>query len=324
MLAGCAKTAEHPLSFTGIVEATQLDLSAEIPGKVTSVEVRDGEAVTAGQALAVLDMTDYLFKRDMAAEALEISRLRVTELENGNSQNIIRQARENLAAASAMVTGAEKDLKFLELNYQDLLVLADSGAVSKREVDNALHAMDQATTNLQRLQSQKSALNAALREAIDNLSDEKLKMAELEVSLKQLELSQANQVLEKGVIRSPIDAVIQTVNYEPGEFVAPGQQVVTLSDLSHLWIKIYVPEKELYRVRRGMSAEVSEEFLLELGITGTVTYIASTAEFTPKNIESRENKQEMVYEVRVDIEDPSGRIKPGMFVDLLLREGEPE
>lgn len=145
--------------------------------------------------------------------------------------------------------------------------------------------------------------------------------AEEQVRLKELEVKDLERIVSKGQLTSPLAGLVQSVNYEAGERLTPGQRAVTLLDMSRLEVKVYVPEKLLHRVSQGMAVQFTDDFLKDRGITGTIRYISGKAEFTPKNIESKENKQEMVYEVRVAIEDPSGLVKPGMFLDVLLQEG---
>lgn len=320
-LPGCGSQGTEPLRFVGSVEADQVDVSPEVAGIIQSVQAADGAAVKKGDTLMTLDMSDYDIKLQMAEKALEQARLKAEDLRGGSSGNLIRQARANLENVGAQVDGSLKELDYLDSNLEKARALFDSGVLSKTELDEAARLRDREYAKYQALLKQKDAMAAALGLAVEGASSETLKSAELEIDMRQLEIEDLRRTIGKSVLKSPLDGVVQSVNYQAGERIAPGQRSVTLLDLSRLTIKIYVPEKELYRLRLGMPAEFADAFAAGRGIGGSVTYISSEAEFTPKNIESRENKQEMVYEVRIQVQDPAGIIKPGMFLDVLLKEG---
>lgn len=320
-LPGCGSQEAEPLRFVGSVEADQVDISPEVAGIILSVQAADGAAVKKGDILMTLDMSDYDIKLQKAEKALAQAVLKAEDLRSGSSGNLIRQARANLENVAAQIDGSLKELEYLDSNLEKARALFDSGVLSKTELDETSRLRDREQAKYQALQKQKDAMAAALGLAVEGVSSETLKSAELEIDMRQLEIDELKRTMGKGILNSPLEGVVQSVNYQAGERIAPGQRSVTLLDLSQLTIKIYVPEKELYRLRLGMPAEFAGAFAAGQGIGGSVTYISSEAEFTPKNIESRENKQEMVYEVRILVQDPAGIIKPGMFLDVLLKEG---
>lgn len=321
MMTGCSSQENHELRYVGSVEADQIDLSPEVAGTIQSVEVTDGGAVKKGDVLMALDMTDYDIKLEMAQKALEQAKLKAEDLRDGNSGNLIRQARANLDNIGEQTAGSLTELAYLNHDVENIMALFYAGAATQTELDNAARLRDREQAKYQALLKQKESLAAALSLAIEGASNETLKSAELEIDIRQLEMQDLQRTLAKGILKSPMDGVVQSVNYQAGERIVPGQPSVTLIDLSRLRMKIYVPEKELYRLSLGMPVQFLDEFITDKGVSGKVAYISSKAEFTPKNIESRENKQEMVYEVQIALTDPSGIIKPGMFLDIQLKEG---
>jgi len=321
MMAGCGSQENNELRYVGSVEADQIDLSPEVAGIIQSVEVADGGAVKKGDKLMALDMTDYDIKLEMAQKALEQAKLKAEDLRDGNSGNLIRQARANLDHIGEQAAGSLTELAYLNHDVENIKALYDAGAATQTELDNVARLRDREQAKYQVLLKQKESMAAALNLAIEGASNETLKSAELEIDIRQLELQDLQRIVDKGILKSPMDGVVQSVNYQAGERITPGQPSVTLIDLSRLRMKIYVPEKELYRLRLGMPVQFLDGFIADKGVSGKVTYISSKAEFTPKNIESRENKQEMVYEVQIALSDPSDIIKPGMFLDIQLKEG---
>lgn len=310
------------LVFTGSVEADQIDISPEISGRIQMISVQDGEAVKKGQILLALDTSDYAIKLDMAQKALALAQLKESDLKDGNSVNQVRQARANRDSISEQISGAAKELEYLKKDYTSRKTLFDSGASSEVELDAAQRALDKAQAQYDGLLRQREALSATLALAEEGATSQTKSAAALDVELKQLDIQDMERVIAKGTLYSPADGTIQSVNYQEGEHIAPGSRAVTLVNLSHMEVKIYVPEKQLNRVRTGMQVLFTDDFLKDRNVQGTVTYISPKAEFTPKNIESKQSKQEMVYEVRVEIKDPTDTVKPGMFLDVALKEGK--
>lgn len=310
------------LIFTGSVEADQIDVSPEISGTIQLVSVKDGESVKKGQILMTLDTADYAIQLEMARKGLELAKLKESDLKDGNSQNQVRQARASRDSISEQISGSAKELEYLKKDYTAMKALFDAGAASQTELDSAQRILDREQAKYDGLVKQKDALDAALALAEEGATAQVKSSATLDVELRQLDIQEMERVISKGTLYSPTDGTIQSVNYQEGERVAPGARAVTLVDMSRMEVRIYVPEKQLNRVRTGMQVQFTDDFLKDRGIQGAVTYISPQAEFTPKNIESKQSKQEMVYEVRVDIKDTTGTIKPGMFLDVTLEEGK--
>lgn len=310
------------LVFTGSVEADQIDVSPEISGTIQTISVMDGEAVKKGQILLTMDTSDFAIKLEMARKGLELAKLKESDIKDGNSANQVRQARANRDSISEQISGSAKELEYLKKDYTTMKALLDAGAASQSELDTARRVLDREQARYDGLIKQKDALSATLALAEEGATAQTKSGATLEVEMKQLEIQDMERVITKGTLYSPVDGTIQSVNYQEGERIAPGNRTVTVVDLGRMTVRIYVPEKQLNRVSTGMEVEFTDDFLKDKEIQGTITYISPKAEFTPKNIESKQSKQEMVYEVWVDIKDTTNTVKPGMFLDVTLKEGK--
>ncbi len=311
----------NELVFTGSVEADQIDLSPEIAGSIQTISVKDGETVKKGQILMTLDTSDYAIKLAQAQKGLELAQLKASDLNDGNSANQVRQARANRDSVNEQISGSLKELEYLKKDYTNMKALYDSGAASESQLDSTRRALDREQAKYDGLLKQKEAYEASLSLVEEGATAQIKSAAALDVEMRQLDIQDLERTIAKGTLYSPTDGTIQSVNYQQGERVAPGARAVTLIDMSQMEVKIYVPEIQLSRVSTGMAVQFTDAFLKDKGITGKVTYISPEAEFTPKNIESKQSKQEMVYEVRVDIQDPNAMVKPGMFLDVALEEG---
>lgn len=312
---------QSTLAFTGSVEAEQIDISPEIAGTLQTLAVSDGETVRQGQLLLTLDTAEYDLKLEMARSALRMAQLSAEDVADGGTDSQVRQARASAEAVAEQAAGAAAELEYLKKELERQKSLYDSGAASQQQLEAAERALEKGQAAYLALLKQKASQEALLAQVREGATRQARSAAEEQVRLKELEVKDLERIVSKGQLTSPLDGLVQSVNYEAGERLAPGQRAVTLLDMSRLEVKVYVPEKQLHRVAQGMAVQFTDDFLKDRGVTGTIRYISGKAEFTPKNIESKENKQEMVYEVRVAIEDPSGLVKPGMFLDVLLQEG---
>lgn len=317
LLSGCSQISDEMI-FTGSVESDEVDVSPEVSGIIEEIYVDDGSEITKGEQLLRLNTEDYELKLEILKNAKAMAELNYKDLNDGNSENQVKSAKASVRNLDELINGSEVEISYLINDYNQAKSLFDAGATSKNVLDQAKRLLDREEAKLRSLRQQKEVYLAQLDLVLEGASTEAVDAADLLVKQKELEIEDLVRQISKSKVTSPVTGYVQTVNYNVGEWVAIGSKTVSIIDSSKLWIKIYVPEKLLYKVSLGQSISLLDEFIKDKEIKGEVVYISSKAEFTPKNIESKENKQEMVYEVRVEIDDKSDTIKPGMFLDVKL------
>lgn len=317
VLGGCAKESKD-LILTGSVEGGELIISSQVTGTVTQVLVNSGDVVKEGALLLQLDDRDLKLQKDKLEIARQIAELQYKDLKNGASKALIRQqiaARDQL---KVQLDGSNEELSYLRKQLSDAKALVNSGADSHVKMDELQQQIERETTKYKAISQQMKAAQEGLNQTLEGAVDEKLKQALLQINLKDKEIEQAELAMEKAKILSPRNGFVQTVNYEVGEMIMPGQKILSIIDDSQLELKVYVAEKDLNRIQVGNKVTLLPEFKMDVAPEATISYIASKAEFTPKNTESKESKQEMVYEVRIKIVDKSHLIKAGMYLDVDL------
>lgn len=317
LLTGCSQK-NSDLILTGSVEGEQLIVSSQLAGTVTQVLVNSGDVVKDGALLLQLDDRELALQMEKLEIARQIAELQYKDLKNGASKALIRQqiaARDQL---KVQLAGSAKELSYLQKQLADAKALVSSGATATTKTDELLQQIERETTKYKGINEQVKAAQAQLSQTLEGVVDEKLQQSLLQINLKDKEIEQAAIHLEQAKILSPKAGVVQTVNYEVGELVMPGQKLLSIIDESDLELKVYVTEKDLNRIALGQKVKLLPAFDMTTPPEAVISYIASKAEFTPKNIESKESKQEMVFEVRIQITDPSHLIKPGMYIDVNL------
>ena len=281
--------------LTGNVEAHESVLSfSNVQGVITKLPFDEGRQVRAGAVLATLDDRVYRQQLSIDSAALDVAR---TQLE---------VARGNLAAQRSTV---EADLADLRQKRSDMRIAQaqySAGAASRQ-------AAEQAST-IARVSDEAFARDRALqRVAGDNvaLASANVRAAQAKVALDRLTLSYT-------VLRAPVSGVLAVRQAELGELAAPGAAIFTLDDLDHVWVRAYLNEQDLGRVRLGEPAEVRTDGSPGHVWRGRVGFISSEAEFTPKTVETRAERVTLVYRVRIDIDNPAHDLLPGMPAEVTL------
>ncbi len=299
--------AETDLAASGTVEATDAQLGFQVPGRILEIAVREGDRIRAGQVLARLDPAESDARRAQAAAQVEAARAQLTELERGARSEEIVQARAALNAAQDRLANAESD-------YRRTRTLFDGGAVSRETLDNASLALEVARSQRTQAAEQLQLVQKGPRE--ERKEQARAQLAQAQAALQAAEVTQGNMTLA-----APFDGVVTVRNREPGEIVQAGSPVLTLMNPGDRWVRIYVREDRLGAVHIGDRAAIVSDTFPGKTYPGQVAFIASEAEFTPKNVQTTEERVKLVYAVKVRIlGDPDNELKPGLPADVRLEE----
>ncbi|GIW52344.1 MAG: hemolysin secretion protein D [Gemmatimonadales bacterium] len=296
---------EEEISASGTVEATEIELGFQVPGRIERVAVREGDRVEAGQELAWLDRRELEARVRSARAQLAAARARLAELEEGFRPEEVEQARANLAAASQRLEDARRSLERSKR-------LFEGGAISREQLDREETAFAVAEAQYRAAKEQLDLMERGPRIQIIEAQRAAVRQAEATVA-------QAEAALEGAVIKSPISGVVSVQQRHPGEVVAAGVPVLTVIDPDDRWVRIYVRGDQVGRVSLGQEAEIRADAYPDRVYRGRVVYIADEAEFTPRNVQTREDRVRLVYRMKVAVVgDSSYDLKPGLPADVRL------
>jgi len=306
------KGEEGVLLLSGNLEVTEANVGFKISGRVTELAVDEGDHVQKGQVLARLDDAELASKVAEGRAALKESLSRLAELRSGSRPQEIEQAKANVRSQEAETIRLKKDYERAEWLYKN-------GAISTAQFDAAKSAFET-----------RAAVEASSRETLSLVREgprkEDIDAAEHRVEEARASLRTSEDKLEDAVIAAQTPGVILRKDVEVGEVVAAGTPVFTIGDLSSPWIKVYVPEPQMTLVKLGQKALVTTDTYE--GATyryrgktyrGWVSYISNEAEFTPKNVQTQEERVKLVYGVKVRVEDPDQDLKPSMPADVRIQ-----
>jgi HlyD family secretion protein len=290
------------ITASGHVEATEVRIAAKTPGTLASLRVDEGDRVAAGQALAQVDTVDIRLALDAARAERSQADAELRLRRAGSRKEDIAEARAQVARAEADLDGAEKDLARMEG-----LLAAGSGTEKSR--DDARARRDAAAAAV-------TAARERLRKAEAGSRPEEIDAARARVATADARIAQLEQQVKDAAMLSPVAGVVTEKVAEVGELLARGSAVVVVTDLADAWLTVYVAEPDLARIRLGQAAEVRTDD----GQTrqGKVTFIASQAEFTPRNVQTRDERVKLVFKVKVGLPNQDGLFKPGMPAEARL------
>ena len=296
--------AENGITATGTIEVTKTDITPKVAGYLAELKVREGDQVTRGQLVARIDRPDLQAQlmRDDAALARAKAQLR--DLEQGARTQELQEASANLAAAKSQAEKAKADFDRYSRLFRD-------GAISTQQLDNSRSAHEVAANNLLAAQSRYSLLQAGNR-------PETIEAQRLEVQRSQAVLDSSRTQLADTSVASPLAGRVLSKNYEQGEFVNAGAAIATIGDMRDCWVKIYVATEQLGKIRLGQAAKVKIDAYPERVFRGEIKEISQNAEYTPRQSITQRERANMVFAVKVKIDNAEEFMKPGLPADVVI------
>jgi HlyD family secretion protein len=292
--------ATDDLLVSGNIEAHESVVSFKaVQSRIVELPFDEGQWVAAGTLLARLDDSDYRQQVAINEAALQVQEQQLTS------------AMQKLEAARATVSDDNADLAQKNIDYVRSEKLWSDKIISGDQRDHTDTALKQSNAALQR------------DLAMERSAQQDIEVAKANIRSASENLELAKIMLGYTTLRAPFSGVILTRQTELGEVMQPGTPVVTLADLDHVWLRAYVAETDLGRIRWGQAATVHTDTYPGKAYPGRISFIASEAEFTPKSVETHKERVTLVYRIKIDVENPRHELKPGMPADATIHLGPP-
>jgi multidrug resistance efflux pump len=357
VLIGCGG-GEKDLTVSGRIEADRVRIGSKIGGRIEKVNAEEGDDVKAGEVVIELESAELQAQlaqaRALAAQAqAEVDLLaagaRAEDVRRAEGQVNARQAElqlrekgfrpEEVREAEAQLASTKSDLELARKEYERARKLLESATIDREEFDRKRMVLEtqQAAAEIarQRLQLRRSGSRP------EEISLAKAQLAQAEAELERLkngarpeEIAAARAALEAGRanatriesqlaemrILAPSDAMAETLDLEPGDLVKPGEAAAVLIRKGDNWVRCYVPENRLGLVRPGKKVLITVDSYPGEVFPGIVRWVSAEAEFTPRNVQTSEKRAELVFEMKVDIKEKDGKLRPGMYADVHIGE----
>lgn len=292
------------LEVSGNLEVTDVELSFRLPGWVKERPVDEGDSVKKDQLVASLDDTELVQEVALRTAELANAKAALAELDAGSRP-------EEIAAAQATEDAAKVEVDRTQLDFDRLKTLLAKGVAAQNEFDTARSALDSAKARLNEAQAKLRLVKAGPRE-------ETKQAARARVEQISQGLEEVKTRLTYARLTSPVDGIVLSKNTEAGEFVAAGTPIVTVANLRDIWLRAYVDEPDLPKIKLGQSARIQ----VDGGPTdryGKIIFISDRAEFTPKNVQTPKERVKQVFRIKISVPNDDLVFKPGMPADAYVK-----
>ena len=295
---------QNSLISTGTIEVTQVDITAKTYGYLKELKIKEGDTVTKGQVIATLDREDLKAQLEKNKASLLRVKTQLTDLEKGARFEELQQATANTKAALSIYEKSKKDYARSEQLYA-------SGAISKQTLDLARTDFEVTENSLIATREKEILLNKGERE--DVILAQKMSVKEAEESVKIAQIA-----VDDITILSPLNGVVLTKNFELGEYINTSNAIATVADPTDCWVKVYIPSTDLALIKLGQEVKVKIDAFPDKTFNGYIKEISDSAEYTPRQSITRNERANLVFKIKVQLNNDEGILKPGMPADVMF------
>jgi len=294
----------NQLTLSGNIEAHESLVGFKVEGRIVDLPVEEGQRIELGALLARLEDADLKQKVRIDEDALHVR-------ESNLALTLAGTRRQELQATQQSMIDAQADLEQKQLDNDRMQRLFAKDEVSEQDRDLAATALKRADATFKAAQQRYGQAAEGSRK-----EDIAIAQANLNEAGANLGLSRVN--LNYAVLHAPSSGIITVREAELGEVVAPGTPVVTIADLDHIWLRAYIAETDLGSIHWGQDANITTDTYPGKQYHGRISFIASDAEFTPKSVQTYQERVTLVYRIKIDIDNLDHELKPGMPADAHL------
>jgi HlyD family secretion protein len=289
------------LKVSGNIETTEVNVGFKISGRIVELGVEEGDWTEKGKVIARLDEEDLRHRLEQARASLKAAQVRLDKLLAGSRPEEIREAQAGLEQT-------QFDLENKKKIYERMKALFERGVIPKETLDNAETGFKMAEAATERARENYQLVKIGPRR--EDIEDARAQVEQARANLKLIETQ-----LGYTVLTSPLSGVVLVKSSEVGEVVNPGTSVLTIGDIENVWLRAYVPETELGRIKWGQEVIVTTDLQPRKEYKGRISFISSQAEFTPKQIQTEKERVTLVYRIKIDLPNRDRELKPGMPAD---------
>lgn len=299
---------------SGQVEATEVQTAAQVGGRLLDLRVKEGDRVRAGDVIAKLDVADAELALTRARADRDQADASLRLLQAGARPEDIRQAEAQVATAQATAGAAQADLHSAQTDADRFESLLASNSGSRKQRDDAVTKRDVARQHLQGAEDQVRAARENLARLRAGSRREELEGARARLAAANAQIATYEKAINDATVLAPVGGIVTEKLMDAGELIQPRAPIVVITDLDHAWANVYVDEPVVPRLRLGQTATIFTD-AGGAGIAGTISYISARAEFTPRNVQTADERSKLVYRVKVSVDNTAGVLKTGMPVE---------
>jgi len=295
---------DSSLQLSGNIEAHESVVSFKVQGRIMELPVQEGQYVKQGDLLARLDDDDY--RQQVSVDEATVG-MRKAELELSVAGSRVQE----IQVAKQTLIDARVDLELRRAEFRRRQELLAEQGVSDEDIDRA-------ASQLKRAQATYERAKQTYDQVVEGTRKEEVAVRRANLGSAREALQMSRLKLNYTVLSAPVSGVVLVRQAELGEVVSAGTPVVTIADVDHLWMRGYLNETDLGRVKWGQSATIHTDTFSDKIYQGRVSFISSQAEFTPKSVETHKERVTLVYRIKIDLDNPNHELKPGMPAEAVI------
>lgn len=323
-MVAAACTTEVPsdrLRVSGHVEATETRIAPEVGGRVLTLTVKEGDRVQPGQTVLTLDTRDVQLAIDRATAERSAAEAELRLVQAGARVEDIRQAQSQIETARAEAAATRQELESAEQDLVRFDTLLKSNSGSRKQRDDAETRRNVARDRVAQTESRIRTAEEALARLKAGARPEEVDAARARVNVVTAQIASLQKGLTDATLVSPIAGVVTEKLVEVGEVMMPRAAALVVVDLDHAWADVFVPEPAVPNIKLGQPASIFTD-AGGAALNGTVAFISPKAEFTPRNVQTAEERSKLVYRVRITVDNKDGILKQGMPVEAEIPLGK--
>ena len=318
VIAACAEPPpSNELRVSGHVEATEVRVAAEVGGRLVALTVAEGDRLQAGDIVARVDTRDVELEIGRTQAEREAAEAQLRLLQAGARPEDVRQAQAQIDALEAEIAAIDAELVAATADRErfESLLAADAG--SRKQRDDAAARVNVLQERTRALREQVRAAEQVVARLESGARAEELDAARARVAVVDAQIAVLRKRIDDATVVAPAGGIVTQTLVEQGEIVAPAMPLFVVTDIDRAWANLFVPEPAVPRLTIGQAAVVFTD-AGGAGLPGTVTFVSPQAEFTPRNVQTSEERSMLVYRIKVAVDNREGVLKPGMPVDASL------
>jgi HlyD family secretion protein len=315
-LAATACANQAPINssrVSGQAQATEVHVAPEVGGRILEIPVEEGDRVMQGQVVARLDTRDVDLALQRARAERDVADAQYRLLQAGSRPEDIRQAEAQVAASASEVAAAKAELAAAETDLQRFEQLLESNSGSQKQRDDAATRRNVARDRLELAGARENAARAGAAKLAAGARREEIDAARARVAAADAQIASLEKNRADATLLAPIAGIVGERLLDPGEMAAPRGPIVVITDLDRAWAEVFVDEPSIPRLKLGQPATVYTD--AGTSQPGTVSFISPKAEFTPRNVQTAEDRSKLVYRVKIAVDNREGVLKQGMPVE---------
>ncbi|MBM4176807.1 MAG: HlyD family efflux transporter periplasmic adaptor subunit [Ignavibacteria bacterium] len=306
LIFGCSNSNDsNQIETSGTIEASEVEIRTKVAGELIDIEIKEGEKVSTGDVIALIDDSDLQIQKAQAVAALNLAKAKYQTVIEGTRPEDKAQLEEFVKQAQLNYDNAKQDFERAENLFK-------SQSVSQKIFDDAKLRVEVA-------EAQFTAAKENLKKAVTGARQSEINAAKAAVEQANAAVDATDKRISDAIIKSPINGFSTLMNYEKGEIVNTGAVLTRVVDLQNVWTKIFINEIDLGKIHLNQEVIIKVDSFKDRQFKGRVSYISPEAEFTPKNIQTKEERVKLVYAVKVSINNDDLLLKQGMQCDVLIK-----